>query len=217
VFVCVYVWLWNTCVYVYMCEYIPLFACVSLCMGGAEFLMSDSWFLFDSVCCSVLQCVAVRCSALQCVAMCCSVLRCVAVCCSLLKSVAVCCSLLQSVAVCCSLLQCHLNSRFLRDSVCSGVLQCIAVRCSTMQHAIHYKTIHHTAHTATRCTTLQLFFRRNDLQTYATRCNTLQHTATIFQTEWPSHSFDSGTSHSQLNLQKRLRIRKRDLEFAKET
>jgi len=31
------------------------------------------------VCCSVLQCVAVRCSALQCVAVCCSVLQCVEV------------------------------------------------------------------------------------------------------------------------------------------
>jgi len=35
-----------------------------------------------SVCCSVLQCVAVRCSALQCVALCCSVLQYLAVCCS---------------------------------------------------------------------------------------------------------------------------------------
>jgi len=32
------------------------------------------------VCCSVLQCVAVRCCVLQCVAVCCSVLQCVAVC-----------------------------------------------------------------------------------------------------------------------------------------
>ena len=35
-----------------------------------------------SVCCSVLQCVAVCCSVLQCGAVCCSVLQCVAVCCS---------------------------------------------------------------------------------------------------------------------------------------
>jgi len=37
------------------------------------------------VCCSVLQCVAVRCSVLQCVAVRCSVLQCVAVCCSVLQ------------------------------------------------------------------------------------------------------------------------------------
>ena len=46
------------------------------------------------VCCSVLQCVAVRCSVLQCVAVCCSVLQC-----SVLQCVAVCCSVLQCVAV----------------------------------------------------------------------------------------------------------------------
>jgi len=38
----------------------------------------------ESVCCSVLQCVAVCCSVLRCVAVCCSVLQCVAVCCSVL-------------------------------------------------------------------------------------------------------------------------------------
>jgi len=45
------------------------------------------------VCCSVLQCVAVRCSALQCIAGRCSVysvVRCVAVRCSVLQGVAVC-------------------------------------------------------------------------------------------------------------------------------
>jgi len=41
------------------------------------------------VCCSVLQCVAVRCIVLQCVAVCCSVLQCVAVCCSVWQCVAV--------------------------------------------------------------------------------------------------------------------------------
>jgi len=63
------------------------------------------------VCCSVLQCVAirlvdifkcqraVRCSVLKWVAMCCIVLQCVAVCYSVLQCVAVCCSILQCVAV----------------------------------------------------------------------------------------------------------------------
>jgi len=65
-----------------------------------------------AVCCSVLQCVAVRyllssgwvgyvfihCkSVLQCV-------ECVAECCSVLQCVALCCSVLQCVAVCCSVL-----------------------------------------------------------------------------------------------------------------
>ena len=88
------------------------------------------------VCCSVLQCVAVRyikslilgkltiAAAPErrfgevdddlchggglhtCVALCCSVLQCDAVCCSMLQCVAVCCSVLQCVAVCCSVLQC---------------------------------------------------------------------------------------------------------------
>jgi len=47
------------------------------------------------MCCGVLRCVAVWCSV------CCSVLQCVAVCCSVLQCVAVCCSVLQ-FAVCCS-------------------------------------------------------------------------------------------------------------------
>jgi len=81
-----------------------------------------------SVCCSALQCIAVRCSVLQCVAVHCRVShlelkihgqcvevvscselqcvtprihgQCVAVCCSALQCVAVCCSKLQCVAVC---------------------------------------------------------------------------------------------------------------------
>jgi len=61
------------------------------------------------VCCSVLQCVAVRCSVLQwdvswiyCPPRCTSVAPVVAVCCTVLQCVAVCCSVLQCVAVCCS-------------------------------------------------------------------------------------------------------------------
>jgi len=76
-----------------------------------------------AVCCSVLQCVAVRCSVLQCFADYLlngylevkmfhrrhsdkwaqrSVLKCVIVCCSVLQCDAVCCSVLQCVAVCCN-------------------------------------------------------------------------------------------------------------------
>ena len=106
-----------------------------------------------SVCCSLLQSVAVCCSLL---AVCCSVLRvvippiceisliymckvdqpnallsgvyvavCFVVCCSVFQRVAVCCSLLQSVAVCCSLLQ--------SVAVCCSALQSVAVCCSLLQ------------------------------------------------------------------------------------
>jgi len=52
--------------------------------------------------------------------MCCSVLQCVAVCCSVLQCVAVWCSVLQCLAVCCSVLQCH------RMLYCASF---VAVRC----------------------------------------------------------------------------------------
>jgi len=97
--------------------------------------------LYCSVCCGVLQCVAVCCShmhtpvtciqsVLQCAAVCCSeccsMLQCVAVCCSVLQYVAVCCSMLQHVAVCCHVLQCAL----VRVAVCFSVLQFVAVTCT---------------------------------------------------------------------------------------
>jgi len=100
-----------------------------------------------SVCCSVLQCVAVRGSLLQCVAVRCSVMQGVLVCsiprkqrdcpfarefvlqgvavrCSVVQCSAVWCSVLQCVAVCCSVLQCV--------AVCCSVLQCVAVCSSTL-------------------------------------------------------------------------------------
>jgi len=61
-----------------------------------------SWRLntIHTVCCSVLQCVAVCCSVLHCEAK--HYTQCVVVCCSVLQCVAMCCSVLQCVAVCCS-------------------------------------------------------------------------------------------------------------------
>jgi len=44
-----------------------------------EVIIIESLWDPRSMCCSVLQCIAVCCSALQCVAVCCSVLQCVAV------------------------------------------------------------------------------------------------------------------------------------------
>ena len=102
------------------------------------------------VCCSMLQCVAVRCSVLQSVAVHCSVLQCVAVCCSVLQCVAVCCSVLQSVTECCSVLYCNaLNGAHFgpqahasmtnftnqRATMHCSVLQCAAVCCSVLQCA----------------------------------------------------------------------------------
>ena len=68
------------------------------------------------MCCSVLQCVAVRCgvrlcysafggnckpASCRCAAVCCCVLLCVAVCCSVLQCAAVCCCVLLCASVCC--------------------------------------------------------------------------------------------------------------------
>ena len=109
----------------------------------------------DSVCCSVLQCVAVCCSVLQvcckCVAVCCRVLQmfcqcvaersinvrwpilqCDAVCCSVL-CVAVCCSVLQCVAVCCSVLQCVAE----RTINMRRPIQCSHLSVYTYTHMLH--------------------------------------------------------------------------------
>ena len=71
-----------------------------------------------TVCCSVLQCVAVCC-----IAVCCSVLQCVAVCCSVLH-----CSVLQCVALC-SGFDFNMPETSMQY-VYSSVLQCVAVCCS---------------------------------------------------------------------------------------
>jgi len=73
---------------------------------GGLFVSCICWHRTSQETARVLQCVAVCCSALQCVAVRCSVLQCIAVCCSALQCVAVRCSVLQCVAVCCSVLQC---------------------------------------------------------------------------------------------------------------
>ena len=87
------------------------------------------------MCCSVLQCVAVRGSVWQRVAACCSVLQRVAACCSMLQRVTACCKETYSLredtwrlsfsALCCSVLQCV--------AVCCSVLQCVETCCSALQ------------------------------------------------------------------------------------
>ena len=119
---------------------------------------SITWIICCSVCCSVLQCVAVRSRVLLksafprrtllsllptwrsavCVAVCCSVLQCVAVCYSsaFSRRALSCFSPDQCVSVCaaacCSVLQCV--------AVCCSVLLCVAVCCSADKRThIHTK------------------------------------------------------------------------------
>jgi len=91
----IYIW-WYTFVYcIYIHEYY-------LVMCTYKYRSKGSGHLYKSVCCSVLQCVAVWCS----VAVWRSALQSVAECCRGFKSVAVCSSVWQCVAVCCSVVHC---------------------------------------------------------------------------------------------------------------
>ena len=111
------------------------------------------------VCCSVLQCVAVRCikesynvplsgfapfysGMLQCFAVCCTKESChtIRLFLVLRPSTLVCCSVLQCVAVCCSVLQCVVSrSRAYNPPLSdfapfhSSVLKCLEVCCSVLQ------------------------------------------------------------------------------------
>ena len=122
------------------------------------------------MCCSVLQCVAVRCSVLH---VC--VMQCVAASGSLDSSRPlpsphsgacgyVCCSMLQCIAICRSALQCV-------------ACRCVAVCCSALQRLAALIAPDTLQHTATHCNTLQHTATHcNTLQHTATHCNTLQHT-----------------------------------------
>jgi len=73
---------------VLQCDAVCCSACGFCQMWFSECVLTNVRYLLlrsDTVCCSVLQCVAVCCSVLQCVAVCCSELQCVAVCCSVLQ------------------------------------------------------------------------------------------------------------------------------------
>ena len=112
------------------------------------------------MCCSVLQCVAVRCSALLCVA--------------------VCCSVLQRVAVCCSghiIDTCHTykpNSYCHIPPMCgSSSHTCVTRRLVTRQHtATHCKTLQHTA---THCNTHMSCITMCDTST-SDECGSSSHT-----------------------------------------
>ena len=151
--------------------------------------MSQDTYTVGILCCSVLQCVAVRCSVLQTyihtwhlvlqsVAVCSSVLQCVQCVADVhthsASCVAVCCSVLQCVAVCCSVLHCvadiHTHSVSC-VAVCCSVLQCVAVCCSVLQTYIH------TRHPVLRVLQVLQTYKHSyiyTLQHTATQCNTLQ-------------------------------------------
>jgi len=109
-----------------------------------------SWPPRSSLCCSVLQYVAVCCTVLHCLehhlatdlmhfvlaskVFCCSVLHCgLVVCRSVMRCVALICSVLQCVAVCCSVLQCVFVFKIVlisKKNHVLRVLQCVAVCCT---------------------------------------------------------------------------------------
>ena len=94
----------------------------------------------ETVCCSVLQRVAVRSNVLQRAAVCCSVLH-LNVC---MQHETVCCSVLQRVAAWCSVL--HLNAYMQCEAVFLkyvAMLQCLTVRCTSIHtcQAKHYVSV----------------------------------------------------------------------------
>ena len=100
------------------------------------------------MCCSALQCIALRCSVLQCIAMHCSVLRRVAVCCGVLRCTAMHCSALKFVAARDSALQfvAEYGGALQYSEACYSALQCVAVRCSALQCvAVRCSALHNVA------------------------------------------------------------------------
>jgi len=116
VFMCLYMWIWNTFCFksidtcINVLQYVAIWrsvlqcdwACCSLWIGSRLPLRNtqetfenllENWINVNSWnahnCMYVLQCGAVWCSVVQYVAVCCSVLQCVAVCCSVVECVAV--------------------------------------------------------------------------------------------------------------------------------
>ena len=78
------------------------------CDGSAT---SDDFLLIGTVCCSVLQCVAVWCSVLQCIS-----------------------SVLQSVVVCCEILWIGTNNILQHPAAHCNTRQHSATHCNTLQH-----------------------------------------------------------------------------------
>jgi len=76
-YICIYVCILMYITYICMYTYIYIFKYIYVCI-----YVQITWAR-NTVCYSVLQCVAVCCNVLQCVAVCCSMLQCVAMCCSM--------------------------------------------------------------------------------------------------------------------------------------
>jgi len=138
---------------------------------------------YDAVCCSALQCVAVRGCVLKCIAVCCSVWQCVL---ASQLAVSACCSVLQCVAVCCSVCV-RVSFKFIsanqpqvkgsfaeRDLHKSKYLQHTATRCNALQHTAtsfaerHLHRSKYPQHTATHCNI--------SCGKRPARCKALQHT-----------------------------------------
>jgi len=147
-------------------ESAPERLCVAVCCSMLQYVAVSAHkgeCTRETMCCSVLPCVAVCCSVLQCVAVCCSecvkrrvhakdyMLQCVAVCCSMKQQICVKESARerQRVAVRCSMFQCVFQrvcqkGERTRERMCCSTLQCVAVCCSVLQcvavccNALHY-------------------------------------------------------------------------------
>jgi len=134
-----------------------------------------------TVCCSMLQCVAVYCSLLQYIAVCISVLQCVAVYCSVLQYVAVSCNVLQfpnfycCSCSCCCCYYCHteMTSMVTRATAQSRRGRCVAVCCSVMQCVAVPQCV-------AACCSVLLHSRLGRCVLLQSICNTLQHTATHY-------------------------------------
>jgi len=118
--------------------------CIVLCLSA---LFASAISYETTICCSVLQRVAVRCCVLQCVAVRCSSRRChmrlcsVATCCSKLQHVAACCSVLQCLSLCCGALSDETTiccSVLQRVAACCSVVQRVAVCCSVLQRVLRH-------------------------------------------------------------------------------
>jgi len=118
--------------------------CVAVCFRLDKGYTRRSFFQ-ESLCCSVLQCVAVCCRALQCLAERYSALQRVTVYCRALQCVAGRYSVLQGVVVCCRSDEGDARRLFLQHPLCCNALQCVEAHRSAMQcSAGRMKVTRHT-------------------------------------------------------------------------
>ena len=109
---------------------------LSNCWAGHWMAVEASfrWHIEYSSCCIAIQLSSNCCSTSW--TLCCSVLQCVAVCCSVLQCVAVCAAQRPELGSCLSIKACIATQcleLFLKESCRTLVLQCVAACCSVMQ------------------------------------------------------------------------------------